>query len=182
MANVTSEHEAGDAIHVATAETAGEFERIQKDQGRLQVMTWTVRTMMWLWPQGSSPSVGQHTRPRVQNGVKAITEVCNSRATHEAICVEARKALHRTYDIQRKVSEIHRERTRRISNEHARAEGHVSDGIGSLGRAVQAAANATHSLTCGVPDRENDEVNCLREATELIDAWQHQLQGGRPMG
>ena len=36
MANVTSEHEAGDAIHAASAETAGELERIQKDQGRLQ--------------------------------------------------------------------------------------------------------------------------------------------------
>ena len=34
-ANVTSEHEAGDAIHAAAAETAGELERIQKDQGRL---------------------------------------------------------------------------------------------------------------------------------------------------
>ena len=36
MANVTCEHEAGDAIHAAAAETAGELERVQKDQGRLQ--------------------------------------------------------------------------------------------------------------------------------------------------
>ena len=35
-----------------------------------------------------------------------------------------------------------------------RLEGHVNDGIGSLGKALQAAARATHSLTCGVPDRE----------------------------
>ena len=35
MANFTSEHEAGDAIHAAAAETAGELERVQKDQGRL---------------------------------------------------------------------------------------------------------------------------------------------------
>ena len=57
--------------------------------------------------------------------------VCNRRATHEAICVEARKALHRTYDTKRKASEkqeslaTHTKPTRRISNEHARAEGHV---------------------------------------------------------
>ena len=48
-------------------------------------------------------------------------------------------------------------------------------------RAVQAAAKATHSLTCGVPDRESNEVKYLREATELIEAWQQQLQGGLPM-
>ena len=69
----------------------------------------------------------------------------------------------------------------RISNEHARVEGHVNDGIGSLGRAVQTAAKATHSLTCGVPDRESDEVKYLREATELIEAWQQQLQGVLPV-
>ena len=52
----------------------------------------------------------------------------------------------------------HRERTRRSSNEHAGAEAHVNDGLGSLGQAVRAAAKATHSLTCGVPDRESNEV------------------------
>ena len=52
---------------------------------------------------------------------------------------------------------------------------------GSLGRAVQAAAKATHSLTCGVPDRESNAVKYLLEATEVIEAWQHQLQGGLPM-
>ena len=114
----------------------------------------------------------------------AFREVCSRRATHEAICVEARKALHRTYEIKRKASEIqqglatHRERTRHISNEYARAKGHVDHGIGSLGRAVQAAAKATHSLACGVPDREGNEVKYLRE---LIEAWQQQLQGGLPM-
>ena len=63
----------------------------------------------------------------------------------------------------------HRERSRRISNEHARAEAHVNDGRGSLGQAVRGAAKAAHSLTCGVPDREGNEVKYLREATELIE-------------
>ena len=69
----------------------------------------------------------------------------------------------------------------RITNEHARAEGHVNDGIGSLGKALQVAAKATHSLTCGVPDRESNETKYLREATELIEEWQHQLLSGQPM-
>ena len=68
-------------------------------------------------------------------------------------------------------------RTRHISNEHAR----VNDALGSLGQAVRAAAQATHSLTCGVPDRESNEIKYLREATELIERWQQQLQDGQPV-
>ena len=185
-ANVTSEHEAGDAIHTAAAGTAGELERIQKDQGRLQDdldcsnddLAAATREFSDCW------TAHEATGAKLSN---AFREVCNRRAPHEAICVEARKALHRAYDIKRKASEIqeslatHRKRTRRISNEHARAEGHVNDGIGSLGRALQAAAKATHSLTCGVPDRESNEAKYLREATELIEGWQLQLQGGQAM-
>ena len=63
--------------------------------------------------------------------------------------------------------------------EHARAEGHVNDGIGSLGKVLQAAARATHNLTCGVLDRESNEVKYLREATELNEEWQFRLQGGQ---
>ena len=177
MANVTSEHEAGDAIHTAAAETAGELQRVPKDQDRLQDdldcscddVAAATREFSDCW------AAHEATSAKLCN---AFREVCNRRATHEVICVEARKALHRTYEMKRKASEIqeglatHRERTRRISNEHARAEGHVNDGIGSLGRAVQAAAEATHSLTCGVRDRESNEVKYLREATELIEAWQ----------
>ena len=67
------------------------------------------------------------------------------------------------YDLKRKASEAqdnassHRERTRRVSNEHARVE-LVNDGLGSLGQAVRAAAQATHSLICGVPDRDSNEI------------------------
>ena len=45
----------------------------------------------------------------------------------------------------------------------------------------QAAAKAMHSLTCRVPDRETNETKYVREATELIEAWQHQLLNGQPM-
>ena len=69
-----------------------------------------------------------------------------------------------------------------FSNEHGRAEAHVNDGIGSLGRAVlEQRRQTTHSSTCGVPDRESNEVNYLREATELTEGWQLQLQGGQAM-
>ena len=46
---------------------------------------------------------------------------------------------------------------------NARAEGLVNDALGSLGQAVRAAAQATHSLTCGVPDRESNEIKYLRD-------------------
>ena len=36
-------------------------------------------------------------------------------------------------------------------------------------------------LTCVVPDRESNGTKYLREATELIEEWQHQLLSGQPM-
>ena len=183
MANVTSEHEAGDAIHAAASETAEELERDQKDQGRLQDDLDCSSDDLAAATKDFSDCSAAHeaTSAKLCN---AFREVCNRRATHEAICVEARKALHRTYDIKRKASEIHeslsthRERTRRISNEHARADANVDDGIGSLGRAVQAAAK--EQLDMWRP-REINEVRYLRETTELIESWQLQLQGGQAM-
>ena len=71
----------------------------------------------------------------------------------------------------------HRERTRRKTNEHARAEALINNkSLGTLGCCVRDAAAATHSQTCGVPDRESNEIKYLREATDLIDTWQQQLQ------
>ena len=32
-----------------------------------------------------------------------------------------------------------------------------------------------------VPDRESNEIKYLREATDLIEKWQHQLQDGQPV-
>ena len=108
----------------------------------------------------------------------AFRDVCNRRAAHEVICVDAKKALHRTFELSarpRRYKKAWRHTGSELdvlTNERARAEGHVNDGIGSLGRALQAAAKAMHSLTCRVPDRETDETKYLRKATELIEAWQ----------
>ena len=129
-------------------EVAEELKRIQRDQGRLQDDLDCSCDGLAVATKDVSDCRAAHEA----RGVKlcnAFREVCNRRATHEVICVEAKKALHRTLEIKRKASEVeeglstHRERTRRISNEHARAEG--------------------------------------MEATELIEAWQHQLLSGQPM-
>ena len=163
LANVTSEYEAGDVLHAAALEVAEELERTQKDQGRLQDDLDCSCDDLGAATKEFSDCWAAHEVTGVQLR-NAFREVCNRRATHEVMCIEATKVLHRTFEIKRKASEVqeglstHRERARRITNEHARAEGHVNDGIGSLGRAVQAAAKATLSLTCGVSDRESDEM------------------------
>ena len=175
MANVTSEHEAEDVSHAATLEVAEELERTQKDQGNLQEDLDCSCDDLAAATEEFSDCWAAHEATDVALS-NAFREVCNRRAIHEVICVEAKKALHRTFEIKRKASEIqeglatHRERTRRITNEHARAESHVNDGIGSLEQAVQVPAKATHNLTCGVPDRESNEIKYLKEATEVIEA------------
>ena len=81
----------------------------------------------------------------------AFSEVSNRRATHEAICVEVRRAWQKTYELERKGTEAqdnmisHRDRTRRITTVHARAEALVNNSLGTLGHAVRDVAAATHS-------------------------------------
>ena len=107
VANVTSEREAGGAMHAAAAETAGELERVHMDQGRLQDdQDCSCDDLAAATREFSDCSAAHEaTSAKLCN---ACREVCNRRATHEAICVEARKALHRTYEIKRKASEIQR--------------------------------------------------------------------------
>ena len=128
-------------------------------------------------------TAGLHTRPRALNfatpSVKFATDVQLVKkfaSMQRRRCIEHLKL---TTEVQEDVA-AHRDRTRRVTNEHAKAEGHVNDGIGSLGRALQAAAKATHSLTCGVPDLERNDLQHPREATELIGAWQDQPMSGQP--
>ena len=160
-------------LYAVASEVADELERAQKDQDRLhdeldcscENMATAAREFSKCWTAQEAATLKTSS---------ALREICTRRAAHEAICVEARKAWQRTYDLKRNASEAqdnvfsHRERTRRISHEHARAEALVNDGLGSLEQAVRAAAQATHSLTCGAPDREGNEIKYLRETTELI--------------
>lgn len=113
------------------------------------------------WPplQGSSPTVGPRKKQQMQKTSSTFREICNRRATHEAICVEARKAWQRTYDLKRKASFSHRERTRRILHEHARAEGLVNDCLGSWG---QAAIDKRWPTTAGARRRRRHGANWTR--------------------
>ena len=69
----------------------------------------------------------------------------------------------------------HRERCRRATKQHTRSEAAVDHSLGCLGWFVKERAAATHALTCGVPDRESNEIKNLKEATELIDEWEKQV-------
>ena len=172
MVIFADEQEAGGTLHNATLEVAEELERTLKEQGRLQddldslsdVLTAAAKEFADCWAAHEATGA----KP-----CHAFRESSNRRAFHDELSVAAKQALQRTLEEKRKATElqedvaIQRERTRRIMNEHAGAEGHVNDGIGSLGKALQAAARATHSLTCGVPGRESNEVKYLRKATEL---------------
>ena len=177
MANATHEQQAGDTLHVATLEVAEELGRSLKEQSRLQddldsssdALTAATKDFTDCWAAHEATGV------RLCN---AFREVRNRRAAHDELCVDAKKALQRTLEVKRKATEIqedvaiHRERTRRVTNEHARAEGHVNHGIGSLGKALPAAARAAHSLTCGVPDEGGDRAH---------RGVQFRLQGGQRM-
>ena len=138
IAKVTSEHEAGDVLYAVASEVADELERTQKDQDRVQdELDSSCEDLGAARREFSNCWAHEATSAKL---CSAFREVCNRRATHEVICVEARKAWQRTYDVKRKASEAqenlfsHSERTRKISNEHAGVEAHVNDGIGSLFR------------------------------------------------
>ena len=113
----------------------------------------------------------------------AFWEVTNCRALHEATCVDLKKACQRTVELKRKAAEAHertrshRERCRRATKEHTKSEAAINHSFGCLGWFVKETTNATHSVTCGVPDGERNETKYLNEATELISAWQRQPQG-----
>ena len=152
MYKVTLEHDEGDVLH-------DELERARKDRDRLQDeldcscedMATAAREFSNCWAAPEAATFKPSS---------SFRRICTRRAAHEAICAEARKAWQRTCDLKRKASEAqdnvfsHRETTRRTSNEHARAEALVDDGLGSLGQAVRAAAQAAYSVTCGVPTEE----------------------------
>ena len=184
MKKVTSEHEEGAVLYATVTEATDELEPAQKDQDSLQdELDCSCEDTATAAREFSNCWAAQEAA--ISKTSSALREICNKRATHETMCVEAREAWQRTYDLKREVSEAqenvwsHKEQTRRFSNEHAKTEGVVNDALGSLGQAVRAAAQATHSLTCGVPDRESSEIKYLREATDAIENWQQQLEVGQ---
>ena len=103
------------------------------------------------------------------------------------VCAEVKKASQRTTDLKCKASEAnektrsHRERSRIICNEHTRSGAAVNHSFGFFGWCEKETAAATHSLTCGVLDRENSEIRYLKQATEHIEEWQLLLQEVHPV-
>ena len=176
VANVTHEQEAGDTLHVATLEVAEELERTLKEQSRLQDDLDSTSDALTAAAKDFTDCWAAHDVTCVRL-CDAFREVSNRRAAHDEWTQRRRCNAH----LKSSAEPRNRERTRRITNEHAKVEGHVNDGIGSLGKALQAAARATHSLTCGVPDRKSNETKYLRKATEFIEEWQFRLLGGKRM-
>ena len=128
---MTFEHEDGDVLYAIVTEAIDELERAQKDQDRPQdELDCSCEDLATAAREFSNCWAAQEAA--IEKTSSAFREVCNRRAAHEAICVEARRAWQKTYDLERKASEAqenllsHSERTRRISNEHAKAEALVT--------------------------------------------------------
>ena len=89
----------------------------------------------------------------------AFREFNNCRALHDAACVDLEDTRQRTIELKRKADDAHertrshRERCRRATKDHMRAEEVLINSLGCLGELVRDTASATHALSCGVPDR-----------------------------
>ena len=157
-----------------------ELERAQKDQDHLQnELDCFCEDMATAAKEFSNCWAAQEAA--IAETSSALREIC------EVIFVEVRKAWQRKCDLKEKASEAqekvysNEERSRRTSNEHDKAEELVNDGLGSLGQAVRAAAQATHSLTSKIPDSAKKKIKLFRDATELIKKWKHQRQVRQPV-
>ena len=100
MKKVMSEHEEGEVLYAAVTERTDELERAQKDRDHLQdevdrsceELAHASRDFSDCWTKKETGSAKQ---------CGALMEVSTKRATHETICVEARKAWQRTYDLKK---------------------------------------------------------------------------------
>ena len=114
----------------------------------------------------------------------AFGEVSNCGALHDASCVDLKNACQRTGELKRKADDAHertrshRERCRRGTKEHTKSEVAINYSLGCLGWLIKETANATHSLTCAIPDRVSKETKYLGEATDMIEEWQRLVQRG----
>ena len=139
-----------ETVKQVTHETE-ELDKAQKDQDRLQ----------------------DELEATCESMVIASREFSNCRAPHEVTCVDLKKACEWTAELKRKADDApertrsHRERCRRATKEHTKSEASINHSLGCPGWFVKATANATHSLTCGVPDRVSNETKYLRGATEM---------------
>ena len=102
--NVTSENEEGDVLYAVVTEATDELGRAEKDQDRLQdELDCSCEDVANAAREFSNCWAAQEGA--IAKTSSAFREICKKRATHEAICVEARKAWQNTYDLKRKASE-----------------------------------------------------------------------------
>ena len=69
----------------------------------------------------------------------------------------------------------HRDRCRRATKEFETAEDDFNECLGSMEQLTQDTAEATHALSCGVPDRDSNEVRCLQEVLDMIEDFQRRV-------
>ena len=178
-------------LFAVACEVGEELDRAQKDQDRLQdELEVTCEGMVtaskefsncWALPNAACANV-TNTSAKL-NG--AFREFSNCRATHEAVCAGVMKASQRTAVLKRTHAEAHektrshRERCRRVTNDHTRSEATVNHSLGFLEWCLKETATATHSLTCGVPDRESNEIRYLKEAKSSSRSDRNNFKGCR---
>ena len=179
MKKVAFEHEEGDVLYAMASEVVEELDRAHEEQERLQYeveFTCECCVTASSWALHNAACENVNVTSAKLNG--AFREVSNRRATHEAVRAEV-KASQRTSECKRKAMEAHesvvshRERTQRITNEHTRAKAAETWDAASK--------RQPRSLTCGVPDRESNEIRYLKQATEVIEEWQNLVQGVPPV-
>ena len=161
---MTIEHEEGDVLNVVASEVAEELDRAQKDQDRLQdELECACEDLATASREFSNCRATVDAASAKLSS--AFREDRNRWATHEAICAEGRKACHKSSELKRKATEpqenmiSHRKRTRRITNEHARAEALVNNSLGTLGCCQRGGRGCTLSdpRSAG-PRKQRDQV------------------------
>ena len=138
-------------------------DRSQKDQDRLQnELEFTCEGMVT-----ASKELTSCWALHIAACADVHREVSNRRATHEAICAEVKKDRRS----QTKRHGSAREDAlppRALHKNHQRAHEIRSTCLGFLGRCVEGTSPDTHTLTCGVPDRESNEIRYLKKPQNLL--------------
>ena len=92
---MTFEHEEGDVLYATVTEATDELEGAQMDQDRLQdELDCSCEDLVTAAREFSDCWAAQEAA--IEMTSSAFRQVCNRRAAHEAICVEARRAWQKT--------------------------------------------------------------------------------------
>ena len=106
---------------------------------------------------------------------ETTSKLKDCRGLHSAAYQSLEDAGKRTTETKRKADDTqdqiraHWDRCRRATEEFVTAEEDLHDCLGRVGQLVTDSAGATHALSCGVPDRDSNEVCYLQEALDMIE-------------